>query len=115
MVACSLGNAKVQRYVNKVDCAMSCRNSGIRNMLTEGKASGEVESLTREFEVWRALLEEELLAPGCTKGVSLEGIAPLRLGVIGIVAIVIPCSKFGVRQNFICLVYSGHLLLSFLF
>ena len=93
---------------------MSCKVGGIRNMLTERKASGKVESLTREFEMWRALLEEKLLAAGGTKGVSLEGISPLRLGVVGVVAIVIPCSKFGVRQNFICLVYSGHLILSFL-
>jgi hypothetical protein len=31
VVACLSGNAKVQRRVNKVDCTMSCRASGIRN------------------------------------------------------------------------------------
>lgn len=54
---------------------------------------------TREFEtpleLRTTLLEEELLTS--TEWVALERIAPLlRFRIIGVVAVVKPCSEFGV-------------------
>jgi len=58
---------------------------------TEIRIEGSAEGKTaRKLELWSAaLLEKELLV---TKGTSLEWIASLRLrlGVIGIIAIVVP-------------------------
>lgn len=89
------------------------KKKGKKRRSTEGEAT---ETLTTELELLATLLEEELLAATMTEGTALlEGIASLlRLGVIGIISIIVTGTQLRIGQDLVCLVDGGHLLLRLL-
>ena len=85
-----------------------CYKAKERKMSTEGESTGETPA---ELELRPSLLEEELLPAALTEGIALERIAPLGLGVVGVVAVIEPGPKFLVGQNLVRFINLPHLLL----